>query len=384
MSHNIRSRYARKSIKGSIDADFDLVFNKTLSPKMAHWNGAQGQEKMAKLTQKHLYLWRSPQKSSNPKRKKFLFICNSRLAESVEGLNSSLAQSPGELKDCKALQDLWRTRDLKGQSHHSMSGLRRTFNKNRCPSQPFTQYSQRAFTPNITILQSTKVSTVNRICSLWARVTPAGPCLVEQQHLTGRMVGWQALPCPLWRPQPLPKAQVISKKWAGRPTVSPEVTSILNIGSDFRTCVFRHLRGSVIFFLFFVNFGDGNWWQADAGFVASCLSFWVNTLAQLALRRFTQWPWINLPTFKLRGGHFTTQLLPSSCCYFYPHLRLALSVASQGKRPGTNLTKWKTKFLDYRCWSARIRYKPGAFPWRTWSTFVRNSQEKGSRFAATG
>jgi len=27
MSHNFHSRYARKSIKGSIDADFDLVFN---------------------------------------------------------------------------------------------------------------------------------------------------------------------------------------------------------------------------------------------------------------------------------------------------------------------------------------------------------------------
>jgi len=27
MSHNFRSRYARKSIKGSIDADFDLAFN---------------------------------------------------------------------------------------------------------------------------------------------------------------------------------------------------------------------------------------------------------------------------------------------------------------------------------------------------------------------
>jgi len=28
-----RSRYARKSVKDSIDADFDLVFNKTLSQK---------------------------------------------------------------------------------------------------------------------------------------------------------------------------------------------------------------------------------------------------------------------------------------------------------------------------------------------------------------
>jgi len=34
MSHNFRSRYARKSTKGSVDADFDLVFNETLSPKM--------------------------------------------------------------------------------------------------------------------------------------------------------------------------------------------------------------------------------------------------------------------------------------------------------------------------------------------------------------
>jgi len=27
MNHNFRSQYARKLIKGSIDADFDLVFN---------------------------------------------------------------------------------------------------------------------------------------------------------------------------------------------------------------------------------------------------------------------------------------------------------------------------------------------------------------------
>jgi len=64
---------------------------------MAHWDGAQGQAKMAKITQKHPYLWRSPQKSSNPKRKKFSSILTTRLAESVECLNSSLAQSPGEL-----------------------------------------------------------------------------------------------------------------------------------------------------------------------------------------------------------------------------------------------------------------------------------------------
>jgi len=38
MSHTFSCRYARKSIKGSIDADFDVVFNKTLSPK----NGSLG------------------------------------------------------------------------------------------------------------------------------------------------------------------------------------------------------------------------------------------------------------------------------------------------------------------------------------------------------
>jgi len=33
-------------------------------------------------------------------------ILTTRLAESVDGLDNSLAQSPGELEDCKALQDL--------------------------------------------------------------------------------------------------------------------------------------------------------------------------------------------------------------------------------------------------------------------------------------
>ena len=64
---------------------------------MAHWDGMQGQAKMAKMVQKHPFLWRSPQKSSNPKWKIFFLILTTRLAESIEGLNSSLAQLPGEL-----------------------------------------------------------------------------------------------------------------------------------------------------------------------------------------------------------------------------------------------------------------------------------------------
>jgi len=52
VSHNFRSQYARKSVKDSIDADFDLVFNKTLSqPKrMSQWVGAQGWPKVAKIS----------------------------------------------------------------------------------------------------------------------------------------------------------------------------------------------------------------------------------------------------------------------------------------------------------------------------------------------
>jgi len=70
---------------------------------MAHWIGAQGQVKLAKKTQEYPHLWRYPQRTPNPKRKTFFSISTTRLAESVDGLNSSLAQSAGELWRCKAL-----------------------------------------------------------------------------------------------------------------------------------------------------------------------------------------------------------------------------------------------------------------------------------------
>ena len=35
----------------------------------------------------------------------------------------------------------------------------------------------------------------------------------------------------------------------------------------------------------------------------------VNALAQGALRQFTQWLWIEHPTFQLGDGHFTTELI---------------------------------------------------------------------------
>jgi len=60
---------------------------------MAQWVGAQGQVKVAENTP----TCGVPTRKPPPKTKIFFSISTARLAESVEGLNSSLAQSPGEL-----------------------------------------------------------------------------------------------------------------------------------------------------------------------------------------------------------------------------------------------------------------------------------------------
>jgi len=82
--HDFGYRYARKSFKGSKDVDFGLVSENFLS----HNNGPMGWGPgPGKGSQKHPHLWRSPRKPP-PKTK---------TSKSVEGLNSSLTQSPGEL-----------------------------------------------------------------------------------------------------------------------------------------------------------------------------------------------------------------------------------------------------------------------------------------------
>jgi len=63
-------------------------------------------------------------------------------------------------------------------------------------------------------------------------------------------------------------------------------------------------------------FGDSNWRQAEAWNVLLAGAVEVNALAQGALRQFTQWQWIEHPTFQLGGGHLITELLP-------PHKLLA-------------------------------------------------------------
>jgi len=94
LTHNIGYRYASKSIQGAVDVDFDLVVNKTLSQK----NGSLGWGPGPAKIPKHALFVTSPgRKPPTETEKRFFFISTRRLAESVEGLNSSLAQSPGEL-----------------------------------------------------------------------------------------------------------------------------------------------------------------------------------------------------------------------------------------------------------------------------------------------
>jgi len=61
---------------------------------MAQWGRAQSQVNVAKNT---TICGVVPQKPPTENEKLFFSISTTRLAESVESLNSSLAQSPGEL-----------------------------------------------------------------------------------------------------------------------------------------------------------------------------------------------------------------------------------------------------------------------------------------------
>jgi len=71
--------------------DFGLVFKKTLIQKNWSMGWGLGPGKGNQKFENMPSLWRHLQKTSNRKRKTFFSILTSRLAESVEGLNSSLA-----------------------------------------------------------------------------------------------------------------------------------------------------------------------------------------------------------------------------------------------------------------------------------------------------
>ena len=81
---------------------------------MGQWVGAQGQVKMVKKMQKHRHLWRSPQQTPNQNQKNFFSSSTRRLAESVEGFNSSLALAAGNLWPNKGEPIYWLTWSSKG------------------------------------------------------------------------------------------------------------------------------------------------------------------------------------------------------------------------------------------------------------------------------
>jgi len=64
---------------------------------LAHWIGVKGWVTLAKNIAKTPPFVTSPQKAPHPKRKTFFSVSTRTLAESVEGLKSSVAQSAGEL-----------------------------------------------------------------------------------------------------------------------------------------------------------------------------------------------------------------------------------------------------------------------------------------------
>jgi len=69
-----------------------------------------------------------------------------------------------------------------------------------------------------------------------------------------------------------------------------------------------HIISKIIHFFSF-DFGWRQWRQAEAWILFLVGAFEVNALAQGALRRFIQWPWVEHPTYQF-GGHSATELSP--------------------------------------------------------------------------
>jgi len=82
-------------MKGSKDLDSSLVSNENFSETLWPSGWALGQATWAKMTQNLLHLWRHSQKIRTPQTKNFFQVQSTRLADSFELLNSSLAQIGG-------------------------------------------------------------------------------------------------------------------------------------------------------------------------------------------------------------------------------------------------------------------------------------------------
>jgi len=96
--HNFGYRYARKSFKGSKDTYFGLVSEKILSQNNGSLVGVQGQVKVAKKCKNTPTCGIPPWKRQTENEKLFFqFQLEDLQAESIDGLNSSLALAAGEL-----------------------------------------------------------------------------------------------------------------------------------------------------------------------------------------------------------------------------------------------------------------------------------------------
>jgi len=112
--HNFGYRYARKPFKGSKDADFCLVSKTNLSQKNGSIGWGPGTGKGGQKNAKTPPLVTFPPANAKPKTKKFFFSMSTRrLAESVEGLNSSLALAAGDSWSKKGKPIYWLALSLK-------------------------------------------------------------------------------------------------------------------------------------------------------------------------------------------------------------------------------------------------------------------------------
>ena len=93
---NFGYRYARKPFKGSKDAEFGLVSANILNQNIGWLGWRPGPGKVGQKKPKTPPLVTSSLEIPKSKTRNVFFGCSLRLAESVEGLNCSLAQSPGE------------------------------------------------------------------------------------------------------------------------------------------------------------------------------------------------------------------------------------------------------------------------------------------------
>ena len=112
--HNFGSRHARRSSKGSIDADNCLVSKTSLSQNFGPWDWCPGRVKVGLKNENTPTLRASPRRTPHPNQKIFFLVEPRRLSASVEGLNTSLAAAGAELYPKLHEPLWWLARSLKG------------------------------------------------------------------------------------------------------------------------------------------------------------------------------------------------------------------------------------------------------------------------------